>query len=188
MRTGVLLLVIVALSCSRPEPHSRDRSQAEPPPATDHPLVNEARDSIGPRGPLTEADLVVQGLSEDTDSAEVRRMLGAADSVDVESNSPEPGIRLITWRYTNMSIDFFAGSRVAAVELLKPGPHTARGLQVGDSSDYARELYGEPFAENNDSPNTVSWTYMEPRNTMQRVVITIVDRRVHDIWVGAVLD
>lgn len=86
---------------------------------------------------ISDADLRVAGITYRTDSATVRRRLGAPDSV-IDG----------AWYYRNLTVYLeMEGNRnaghVEQILIRTPRYATVRGLRVGDLVSKAIELYGE---------------------------------------------
>ena len=170
------ILAVLSVACGG-DPRPRAADSARPTPVT-----RVAPTSAAAPAPLGERDFAVGELHEGLDTAAVRRLLGAPDSVKVEDNPYDPGGKPRTWRYRDVTIEL-ADETVYGIALDGPGVATARGLRVGDPADRVRALYGAVAADGDD------WEYTDPANPGMHVVrVTVKGGRVAAIYVGSILD
>ena len=135
--------------------------------------------------PVNRADFVVVGVSSQTDSAGVRKLLGTPDSVTSNEHPYDVGGKLIDWWYRRLRISYNGGEKVGGVWLLAPGAKTARGLQVGDARRRAQELYGIPASVDSESD---AWVYHDGRSEMHLIKVFFRSDRVDTVFLGWVLD
>jgi hypothetical protein len=135
--------------------------------------------------PIGSADFAVAGLTEDTDSTEIRRVLGTPDSVVVHENPFDTGGKLPTHFYRDITIHYAYGSTPVGFMLTGPDFETERGLKVGDSMERVRQLYGEP-----GYPDGETWEFTDPEDLEGLHVIRVdfVGDRVRRIYVGWLFD
>ena len=121
---------------------------------------------------LADSDLIVAGVADGADSAQVRRTLGAPASA-----------ALFAWTYSGLRIWFTAG-RVTGMQLTTAEHGTARGLRVGDRVGRAKALYGTPCSRE-------LWIYcwtLPPGPDARGMVLEIKDHVITAIRVGTVFE
>ncbi|HEX9084057.1 MAG TPA: hypothetical protein VF836_04910, partial [Gemmatimonadaceae bacterium] len=142
-------------------------------------------DTASPRLAATRidsTDFVVDGLSQDSDSAAVVARLGRPDSVSVEDNPYDTGMKLPTWHYRALEVNFIT-TTVQSFEIIGPEVPTARGVRVGDTVERLRAAYGEPDSHDDDD-----WSYADSKQELHEIAFTIRNGRIAKVFIGTVLD
>jgi hypothetical protein len=134
--------------------------------------------------PLTPSDFAIAGISDTTDSARVRRLMGRPDSIRVSDHPYDVGAKLIDWWYRDLRVSYNATPTVSSFWLVGKTYRTPRGLSVGDSEARVRHLYGEPTEA--DVPN--EWTYEDPDHSQLVVRVWFSRGRVESVFLGWVID
>ena len=139
------------------------------------------------QAPVRAPDFVVGGISSTVDSAQVRRLLGAPDSVTAGDHPYDATGKLIDWWYPEFRILYNGGERVGAVWILGSRAATHRGLRVGDSRSRVRALYGAPTSVDSASN---AWVYRDTERDSETHLIKVFfgADRVRSIFIGWVLD
>ena len=139
------------------------------------------------QSPVGRADFVVAGVSSQTDSAAVRRLLGRPDSVTSGDHPFDVGGKLINWWYHRLRVSYNGGEKVGGMWLLAPGVETTRGLRVGDQRQRVRRLYGTPASVDTASD---AWIYhdADDGSEMHLVKVFFQRDRVASVFLGWVLD
>jgi hypothetical protein len=124
-------------------------------------------------------DFIIAGVRDGLDSASVRRILGAPDSVSFTIDPGAPGHQIAHWNYRRFSVVLTA--HVLGINVLQRGVRTHRGLRVGDSLNRVRQLYGPP-----DEQDGTDWWYRDPNNSTASHVMLIdtMGGRVTSIYLG----
>ena len=134
---------------------------------------------------LRPVDFVVANISDSTDSAKVRALLGAPDSVTAGDHPNVAGGKLIDWWYPDTRISYHDKATVRGVWLLAAGHHTARGIALGDSRSRVRALYGAPARSN---PDEDAWVYRDPSADDHLLKLWFSGGRVSRVFLGWTLD
>lgn len=137
--------------------------------------------------PLRAPDFVVGGISDRVDSAQVRRLLGAPDSITTADHPYDASGKLIDWWYPQFRILYNGGEKVGAVWVLGSRAPTHRGLRVGDPRNRVRALYGTPASVDTASN---AWVYHDADHASEMHLMKVFFRgdRVVSIFMGWVLD
>ncbi|HKJ93951.1 MAG TPA: hypothetical protein VJ957_12350 [Longimicrobiales bacterium] len=134
---------------------------------------------------LDSTDFRVGALTADMDTAAIRGVLGAPDSITVYDNPFDAGGKIPVYFYRDLMVTFSYGETPLGFTLTGPSVATARGLKVGDSVERARALYSEPGYTDPDA-----WEYYDPKDTegLHVIQLSIRDGHVRQIYVGWLLD
>jgi len=138
---------------------------------------------LGQAPPLSTVDFALGGVSENTDSAAVRRGLGKPDSVLVGASPFDVGAKLVTWRYPRLTVEFFSTDHVVGLSTTDSTVATPRGLRVGDSVTRLKQLYGETT----DSCER-DCDYEDPAQHLHVMSVRIRNGRVSQLYLGYLLD
>ena len=132
-------------------------------------------------------DFVVAGISDRLDSAQVRRLLGAPDSITSGDHPYDASGKLIDWWYPQFRVLYNGGKRVGAVWVLGSRAPTHRGLRVGDARSRVRALYGLPASVDTASN---AWVYHDADHESEVHLMKVFFQRdrVLSIFIGWVLD
>jgi len=130
---------------------------------------------------LTDDDLNIAGLTAQTDTQGVRRVLGAPSRVD-RPDSVGAYKSFSIWRYPRLKVVFNNG-QCDVVEVIDSSFATKRGARVGDQEAKIRRLYGRPMHANSRGLVYVrSFAWAETRG----IVFSLDAGRVSKITVGNV--
>ena len=146
--------------------------------------TSSTRDTVSPHSPtarLDSTDFIVVGLTQGSDSAAVFARLGQPDSVSLEDNPYDPGMKLPTWHYRAMNVNFIA--EVQSFEIIGPAIPTARGVRVGDTLERLKAVYGEPSNRYDDD-----WSYTDPKQDLHQITFTVRSGRIVKVFIGTGLD
>ena len=123
------------------------------------------------------------GLSDDSDSATVIRILGRPDSISREANPFDSSGVLTTWHYADVLVNYVYTDTVLSLVVSGPRLATARGIRVGDPVERIVKAYGTP-ASNSEG----DWVYEDPKQELHQLSFLVRDGRVVRIIIGTVLD
>jgi hypothetical protein len=131
---------------------------------------------------LSEADFVIHGVEQGSDTLAVRDLLGQPDSTSAVTLElwPAPH-KLVRWIYPAMVLEVTEMGLVNAVILTDVGVETRRGLRVGESGAHVRRLYGSPTVE-----AMGLWLYEDPADAFRVIAVRFDDSRVIEIRLGNV--
>jgi hypothetical protein len=146
-------------------------------------LLLASRVSASVQTPLDSTDFSIADVRERLDSGQVRRLLGAPDSVHVAPSPFDVGGKIVTWWYPGLSVHFQFTNYVRGLTLSRSGRTTRRGLQVGDSVAVVERLYGPPTRT-----TAGSWLYEEPARRRHAMRLTVQAGRVTAVYLGWFVD
>ncbi len=153
-------------------------------PVPSGPLAFRSALPSPPRPPLDTSDFTVASVSIYQDSGDVRRRVGAPDSVFVEDNTFGGG-SFLKWVYADLRFFFVptdTGATLLGITLRTSRVATHRGLRVGDPADRVRLLYGKPDIYEDE------WRYAYKERHHLIISVTVANRRVTGIYVGSIVD
>jgi hypothetical protein len=140
--------------------------------------------SLGRVDAIDSLDFHVAGLTPNTDSTDVRRILGSPASVLVEQNPVGDGTH-VSWLFPNLRVQFHADSRVRSVHVGDSTYATHRGVRVGDSAVAVLRAYGPQ-----EGSVATNWVYADPAgpDRMHLIHFYLRDQVVERIILGWALD
>jgi hypothetical protein len=135
---------------------------------------------------LRPSDFLVAGLPDQADSATVRHLLGAPDSITTGDDPSQASGDLLAWWYGDLQVIFVDRVRVLGEWLNGPSRHTSRGLHVGAPTADIKRLYGPSMPTPGDS----TFMYREPGDepTPRYLFVSATDGRVTAIYIGRLID
>ena len=131
---------------------------------------------------VSAADLVVAGISMQTDTDAVRRKLGSPTNIE-RPDSTGPYREFVIWSYPSLKVTFDSGV-CDAVEILDSSISTKRGARVGDPRARITRLYGTP-----EKAAETAMLYMLSRgpSELRGVFFVLESGKVTSIIIGNVL-
>jgi hypothetical protein len=154
----LLLLALSLPACGRNQP--------QPPAATT----------------LDSADFVVADVRIGATQAQVRQVLGTADSSQAISDKQRGDAP--QWFYDGLAVLFSPyDSLVAGIDLMGPRIATRRGLRVGDAATRVAELYGAQAPA-----DSASFQFEDPAQPGRAVIVLVRRGRVWRIYTGLIFD
>jgi hypothetical protein len=133
---------------------------------------------------VSSTDLVLARVRLGGDTAAVRRVLGAPDSVAHDSDPSESG-EWTAWWYRDLDVLFFNDGKIVGVWIRGASRGTRRGLRIGATRSEVIRLYGAP------SPSTADTTlvYLSAHREGAPGLFVYLSRgRVSAIYAGVITD
>lgn len=133
--------------------------------------------------PLDSTDFIVNGFSTEINEKTLMTRLGKPDSISISEHPFDTESKISAWYYKDIVFLFIDDSTCQGFAIKSKKYSTKRGLSIGDPISKMIKLYGE-----NNNSYLGDYDYMDEKNEIHLIRITIEKGKVKEIYLGYIMD